>query len=262
VNLGLPLSDSITFIKGSPDQRYKAMTAPILPVSSPLTADLIWDTLIVPETAGFMPSADDEPLLWAEGRPLVVIRATRQGEAIFQHLLCNFSLEGSNAETQANLAILLYRFGEQVRDRKRAAYESLGEAYQEVPPISLLQPLSPESPLLMDASSAVFPSTVNSIESNRDFLNLRFPPFPGFMVFTQNEQELARFATHFADAREADFSKAVTAPLPKIDVRAEKLKLTRPLPYRYLFVLGVLALALGVWLLNPSSSSQSAFSMK
>ncbi len=252
--LTLPATNSITFIKQAKGAQKTALTEAILPSSSALLQDLIWDTLIVPKTARFTLSTKDETLLWAGNAPLISLRSTSYAGDIKQHLLCHFSLEGSNFQTQTNLAILFFRFAQRVREAKSVYFEDLGEVNQPLSNLSLPKPISPENPLVF--ISALNKESRPPISSNLDLRLLTLPATPDIITLKQGNQDVATIATHFADTREADFSKATTNKHPKLISKAEMRDATQPLPYSSLFILLLITICLLIWhLLAPKHST-------
>lgn len=248
--LTLPLSHSINFISPAKGRKVKIRTESLIPAASPLTRDLVWDTLLVPETPGFTPLTRDEVLLWAGTTPLLSLRVTSYGGEIHQHLLCHFPARGSNLQTQGNLGILFYRFMEQLREEKADYFREILEVNQSLRSLTLPSKLTEQSPLQLKSTLHYAPSYQKTVSTRADQINLRLPPEPNIITLTQGEKQVATLATHFADTREADFSAATTQIPETLVSSAEKLNSSKPLPYAFLLILFILLMALFIWALS------------
>ena len=256
--LRLPETNSITFVEGEKGRVSQVHTASILPTATFLTRDLVWDTLIVPETPVFPSSARDQVILWAGDVPLISLRVTNQGEDSSQHLLCHFSIEGSNIDTQANLAILFFRFAEHIREQKVAYFSEIAEVNQSLSTLSLPFELKEEIPLILESKLHYAPTYQRTISKSSDLRMLHLPSMPNIIALRQGDQRVATYATHFADTREADFSKAQRQERLSLVSESQRLQSSIPLPYHYLILLFLILLVLGIWWLQADKPQKIA----
>ncbi len=178
-----------------------------LATSHPLTDGLHWHDLWVRNSSpgeGAAPeqNADDHTLVWLQSAPLIRLSRTNGG----QRLIFNFDLKDSNAWQLPAFVILLHRFTERIRDGKTALRQANLETHQ-----SLKLATHPHQETLDMTIHAVWggPAQRQSVPLYQAAL-LRAPAEPAFIEVAQGAHILARDAVHFADAREADFTRAAS----------------------------------------------------
>ena len=227
----------------------------------PLTDGLNWQGLLVRQGIVVPPSPQDRTLVWQGERPLISLRTTPNGR---EQLLCHFDLITSNARKIPALAVLVHRFLESAR-RQKIAPESAN--------FDLRQRLAIACSVEKDAPGLERRHTdLSGVGATEKFPTaqarlLRAPSLPGFFSVSQGEMELLTAATHFADAREADFSaaKAFDELADAVAVQAESVHEADP-SWRLWLLLLLAALLTSWWFTRdrrqqppaPANQPQSA----
>ncbi|RYD73567.1 MAG: hypothetical protein EOP84_21320 [Verrucomicrobiaceae bacterium] len=187
-----------------------AVTAPVTVEKHPLTEGANWNGLLSPGPGDLGWSEMDQPLVWQQAKPLVLLR-TGNGA---RHLHINFDFEHSNAERLPAMVLLLSRFIEETQDRKIAPFAENFETYQVLP-----VPSSGTFELML-------PTQKSPVSGAASGASLRAPLQPGFFSVRSGTEELLRGAARFGDPRETDFQGAVSTA-SKLDknrlVRRENL---------------------------------------
>lgn len=193
-----------------------------LATSHPLTDGLHWHDLWVresPPLAGALPiveAINDQVLVWLQSVPLIRLSRVNGG----QQLMCNFALKDSNAWQLPAFVILLHRFTEHLRAAKTTLRQANLETHQ---PLNLAaEPMHhPSKTLDVTIRPAQGgPAQRRSVPLYQAAL-LRAPAEPAFVEVVQGDLTLARDAVHFADAREADFTR--TASLDHVSTHVTAL---------------------------------------
>jgi Aerotolerance regulator N-terminal len=156
--------------------------------SHPLTAELNWQGLLVPDGPRFAPQPGDQPLVWIGEVPAIFLRPSARGA----DLLLNFDPAQANASRHPAFILLLHRFAEDVRRALPVPWRGNFEAGQDL----ALAPAQREGAKLHVAGGAV--------EGER----MRAPRQPAFFEVQQGERVVLTGASHFADLPEADFRTA------------------------------------------------------
>lgn len=170
----------MTYLKGN-----------IVAEAHPLVAGLNWQSLLARESAPLPRDPTDRVLLWQGERPLIALRRTKEGA---RQLLCHFDLQTSNALKLPALAVLLHRFLESVREEKLA-------------PESANFDLRERLKIAWRAEGPPLKFGAEEVPVNQARL-LRAPAPPGVFDIKQGESMILHGASHFADTREADLSRA------------------------------------------------------
>ena len=179
----------------------------IVAEKSPLIDGLNWQSLLVRETIQLQRRDADTVLLWQGDRALIFLRETpASGELPASRQLCfNFDLRLSNAETQPSFIVMLHRFAEQLRASKVApATENLETAQ----PVALAAKTGAEAGDLrfetVDLAGKVLETEEKPAAASVQF---DAPLDSGFLRVRQGDTTLLEAGVHFADTREADFSR-------------------------------------------------------
>lgn len=236
----LPDTNAILFVE-DPTSAGKYLKGGILAEAHPLMDGINWQALLVRETLELSRQPSDRVLLWQEKRPLIFLR--ENGD---KRILCfNFDLRLSNATQQPAFIVLLHRFAESLRDRK-VAYESLN--------LETGQPLS----LATTSGIPIKASATDTFGKNRPAPGAgRALSIPGFMTIEQGDKIILNAATHFADTREADFSKTASAQ-PQEFTNASSLELhTSPDPFSRLWLVILLLALIVAWYFTSNKERKS-----
>jgi hypothetical protein len=193
-----------------------------------LTEDLGFSALLVGDRAALQPLPSDELLLSAAGRPLVVYRP--QGPK----LIVGFDLERSNAARVPAFVLMLHRFVAQVRAARPGREQDNVETGQ---------------PLAVAAQGALQVEQPDGSTATVDAAALRAPDGPGFFRVRQGNVERFVGAAHFADAAEADLTRAASLSDPVSRSAAATSTGTRESAWMPLVVvlLAGLVAADGIW---------------
>ncbi len=216
------------------------LTGQIVGEPHPLMDGLNWQGLLVREGIEIPVTARDRPLLWQGERSLITLRTAEAGQA---QLLCHFDLLTSNARRLPALAVLLHRFLEDARSRKIAAESANFDVRQRLviacDAHARAQPLQ----IAVEGGAAAKTELVPVSQARL----LRAPAEPAFFQVRQGGSVLLAGASHFADAREADFTEAKKFD-ELADVTAGQTEITHEAdPMWRLWLLLLLAALAGSW---------------
>lgn len=158
-----------------------------------LTRELNWTGLISNKPRALAVLESDSPLLWRGDAVLALQRRTRtaEGREVVQ-LFLNWDLSKSNAHRLPALLVMLHRYVELVRsqlDGERAGNYDLAQS------------------IALPASTTLNQLTLHQGSNAKPFIG-RAPEQPGFFEVKSPTQTLVHGAAQFADAREADLTKA------------------------------------------------------
>ncbi len=205
--------------------------APVLAENHALTRDLDWAGLLTPAATPLTLAPDDEPLLWKDGKPLALVRLDTQDDGRrTRRLLLAWNPAESSAARNPAVPVLLHRFVEDLRERKRAFHAANFETGQALP---IAFPAS--APRVLEAASGALP-----------FRN-RAPDEPGFFTLREGDETLLAGAVHFADTSEADFTAAESLDETASLRREAALKQTEADPYTPLWLVALLGCLLVSW---------------
>lgn len=233
----------------------KAAAAPylagqIVGESHPLMDGLNWQGLLVRQGVEIPVTTQDRPLLWQGERSLISLRTTEPGRS---QLLCHFDLASSNARKLPALAVLLHRFLEDVRSRKVASEAANFDVRQRL--VVACDTHAAAQPLqwVVEDGAAAKAQPVPVSQARL----LRAPAMPAFFEVRQGGAVLLSGASHFADAREADFTEAKKFD-ELADVSAEQTETTHEADsmWRLWLLLLLAALAGSWWFTRQAASSQ------
>ncbi len=189
-----PAASLVLMNQGQAPRRF--LSGPIVAANHPLVAELDWQGLIARSTPSMPRREGDLALLWQGDRPLLLLR----DGAGRRQLLVNFDVLHSNAPRLPAFVVLVHRFAAWIREGKIAA---------ELRNLELGQPLA----LACHTEADAFPLEI-ATKGDRSSIpahqarQLRAPEVPGFFRVSQGGALLLDASAHFADVREADFSKA------------------------------------------------------
>lgn len=202
--------DRDAVILGSFGGSRAALTAPVTTEQHPLVDGANWNGLLSPGPGDVTWAPEDQPLVWQQGKPLVVLR--NQNGARRLHL--NFDFEHSNADRLPATVLLLSRFLLETQARKLSPFAENFETHQALP-----IPASGNFELATDSGGEKVAGTLTGA-------TFRAPLQPGFFSVRSGKEQLLRGAARFGDPREADFRNAVST-VSKLDrgrlVRRENL---------------------------------------
>lgn len=219
LNPELPPKPACLFVYGDSDPAAgpaPLMTGAVLVERHPLTDGLNWQSLLCRESVSIPPLESDEPLVWQGNRALVFLRGPER-----ERRLCfNFDFPGSNARRLPATIVTLHRFLEETRRGMIAEEHLLAECGQALNPVADTGADAP--PLTVVTEFASGKKLERLLPVSQAGLT-RAPDEPGFLEVRQGDRLLLRAAAHFADVREADFSKAETRADLR-EARAETLK--------------------------------------
>lgn len=205
--------------------------APVLAENHPLTRDLDWAGLLTPSATPLTLAPDDEPLLWKDGRPLALVRLDTQDDGRrSRRLLLAWNPAESSAARNPAIPVLLHRFVEDLRERKRAFHSGNYETGQ-----VLRLPFPAAAPRALEIDGTALP-----------FRN-RAPEEPGFFTLREEDEVLLAGAAHFADTTEADFTSAETMDATADLRRESALKQTEADPHTPLWLIALLGCLLFSW---------------
>ena len=206
----LPEGDAIVMVDET-TQSQKYLRGGIVAEKHPLMDGINWQSLLVRESIQIELLQSDEVLLWQGNRPLIALRANsvfadpneRTTKRVRQ-LIFNFDLTLSNAANLQSTVVLLYRFSQELRDRKVAHEATNTEAGQPIKlathqgpdadPLEYVR-LGPDGSALEDGVEVIPLSQVRFLQA---------PEEPGFFHIKQGDEVLLESGCHFADTREAD----------------------------------------------------------
>ena len=155
-----------------------------------LTRDLSWSGLLCGRPYELTVGDDDKPLLWKGDRVLAMLSHRRAADGrTVQRLALNWDLGGSNAARVPAVLVMLQRFVEMVREKKREPWAGNFEAAQKLELPDLNAPR-----LSCNGQTANFAG--------------RTPEKPGFFEISADGKTFVSGAAQFADTRESDFRNA------------------------------------------------------
>lgn len=165
-----------------------------------LLEGLNWQQLIISEEERLSLKINDIPLLWLDKVPILFLRELSDGIELKQQLIFNFDIERSNIMKQDAFALLLYRYLESQRDRKKVPLVSSTELGQTLD-IALFNKIEDLTLSTLDLSGKVIKQ--QTLKASADLIS---PNTAGFYTVHQGEKLLLTAANHFADTAEADLS--------------------------------------------------------
>jgi len=205
-------SDNPPYLKGS-----------IVEENQRILRDLNFQGLLVQgASAGFSPQDNDEVIIWAGSRPLIMLRESLNAE----QLIVNFDPALSNASRLPSFILLLHRMVEGVRDRIIGFEQRNADAGQIIP-----LTFDPHAGKVTGKGMGLaIPEDISSsVATNQTIFmtTVRAPYFPKHAQIVQGPSNLLSVAAQFADTREADFSTAATQDttttrLPEIQKRTSR----------------------------------------
>ncbi len=205
--------------------------APVLAENHLLTRDLDWAGLLTPAATPLSLAPNDEPLLWKDGKPLALVRQDTQDDGrVTRRLLLAWNPAESSAARNPAMPVLIHRFVEDLRARKRAHHSANFECGQTIP---LGFPAEAPRTLALDNATQPF--------------HQRAPDEPGFFVVREGDEVVLSGAAHFGDPREADFNAAESLDETSAMRRQSALKQTETDPFTPLWVLALLGCLLAAW---------------
>lgn len=203
---------------------------PVLADSHPLTRDLDWASLLTPAATDLTLSTLDQPLLWKGSRPLALIRPdTQEDGSSTLRLLLGWNPLASSAARNPAVLVLLHRFVEDLRQRKRQPFTANFETDQ---PLSFDFPT--KAPRTLHTTTAVP-------------FRQRTPVLPGFFEVKEGTDLLLSAAASFGDTREADFSRAASFDETATLRRESALRQSEVDPFTPVWLLGLIACLLASW---------------
>lgn len=201
LNPVLPAKPALVFVRDA-RKDLPVLDGEIIPEVDPLVDGLNWQSLICLDTNRIPIKASDESLLWQKDRSLIF----RRGDGATQQLLFNFDFRHANAHKLPAFIVLVHRYFEIIRNqlpihetRNCETGERLQVACEmgdEVPPLKL--------------SWKQNGSEKSVLVKSHQVTLVKAPGIPSEFRIHQGEKELMHGSSHFADTREADFSKAST----------------------------------------------------
>lgn len=198
----------------------------------PLTRDLNWMALLGPAPRTMTRMANDTPLLWQGAETAAVLRTWPR----HRQLVLNLDLMHGNAPRVPAFVLLLHRFVEQARQTiPGERFENL-ECGQ-----SLASSLPP-------ASSGVL--ALRGPDGKSVSPALRAPAQPGFFEVTSGKERVLAAAAFFADAREADFTKAEPLDTTALLRAASRLMNSEDDRWKPLWITLAAACLIGAWALQ------------
>lgn len=228
------------FLKTSGENR-PALKGNIVAEAHPLVEGLNWQGLIARDLPLVDRTVHDRVLLWQGERPLILLREMPSGG---RQLICEFDLEKSNARRLPALAVMLHRFLESLR-RGLVVPESVNFDVRQRLELAWKSGEKAGELRVVGNPGGETESVVELLRSRAGFA--RAPARPGFFEVWQDDLRLLNGAAHFADAREADLSAAMSYDgLP--GVVAEQVEVLYEADPRWrLWLMGLLAALLGSW---------------
>ncbi len=233
----LPPGNSIIFVEDS-TRAGAYLKGGIVAERHAFLDNLNWQSLLIRETIELDRNSTDTVLLWQDKRPLIFLREmpANEGQSTSRQLCFNFDLRLSNAANQPAFIVLLHRFAESIREAKVAPSSAMLETGQ---PIRITA--APDLPLRFNATDAEG-KALPIPESTT-----RAPLIPGFLTIRQQDTTLLDAAVHFADTREADFSKCGTSGDVESASQSTIERHTRPDPYWRVWILLLIVALLVSW---------------
>lgn len=251
----LPATHAIVFAQ-DPHPGAAYQTGLLVAEPGPLMDGVNWQGLLVRQRLPLPSRPNDRVLLWQGEQPLILHRRAEEGR---QQLLFNFDLHTSNARRLPALAVLLYRFLEQVRAEKVAPAAMNVVAGQKLELARRLGAGAPplewrEEPLTSSEAEKLVPPVMRERPAT-DLL--RAPVVPGFFHVSQGGQPLLTAAAYFADPQESDFTAAATTDnLEGIAAALAEQHTMADTPWRLWVGVLMAALLLSWWMQAPRAESR------
>lgn len=241
--LGTPtLGNAVQFVVNNSGESEPFDPAWTVAENHPLTRDLNWMGLLTSRPIELTLTENDEPLLWKGSRLLALLRHERTEEGRpFRRLLLGWDLVQSNAARHPAVLVMLHRFIETVREAKSEEWAGNFETGEAVKVAGFKELAgggeAPALPQLM----------LHPEEGDASAFGGRVPERVGFFEVHEGRRPVLHGATHFADAREADFREA--EPLDTVEQRRWEaaLKQTESDPWTPLWMLLLLGCLLTAW---------------
>lgn len=232
------LTNNAICFNNIPTKNAKYLTGNILAEKHPLIDGLNWQSLLIRDVPPIPHTAKDQVLLWQGNRALIFLRPTPNKK---QALIFNFDITLSNFNKSESAVVLLYRFLNNIRNAKLTHQQSITETAQ---PLNIITPtITPENPLTITIQNLTNNKTTTKKYTSKT--KLYAPIKPCYFNIKQGETNILTAANHFADTREADFSKCQTQYLPASTHASAVFTHTSGDPYwRYWILLTIAALAL------------------
>lgn len=201
-SLGGPEGNAFLMLSDPEAGQAPVETGAIAVENHPLMDGLNWQGLLVRGASKVARRNEDQVLLWAGERALVILR--ERGDT--RQLLLNFDPIQSNATRLPAFVVVIHRFLESLRERKvglEARNVETGQALE-----FAFQRGEQAAPLTVRYTRDG--KTAATEVSHAEAKLIAAPTRPGHFEIRQGEQTLLRSAAYFADAREADLSGATT----------------------------------------------------
>ena len=213
-------------------QTSRKLNSQITPSSHHITRDLSWNTLRVVRSGQLTPSKQAEILLYQEQHPLIWLEETAYGSQLIQ----DFSLPRSNAMKNPSYIILFRRMIEHLRQQSDG-YEQRNFEAGEV------------FPSRYDLNTQV--SAKNALNGREQIISWpqHFSGTPSWITIADNTGVISRYASHFAEVREADFSHAAseTSILSKPQIAKQDIQDTTNKALEFPLLLAALLALLTSW---------------
>ena len=237
----------VVFVKAGDGAAAAPMRGVVLVERHPLTQDLNWQAVAAEAVPGVAMREGDEVLVWIGDRALVMLRG---GESRRQ-LIFNFDPARSNALRQPAMVVTLLRFLEDRRGRvprEEVANVDCGQLVDQPLGLGSGDPAVEMTWETVGVGGVVGKAEERSVAAERAAV-LRAPEEPAFFKVRQGGRTVLTAAAGFRDAREADFSKAVTKREVEAVREALSERHSQADGHWRLWVLVLLGLLLGSWLL-------------
>lgn len=201
LNPVLPAKPALVFVRDA-RKDLLVLDGDIIPEVDPLVDGLNWQSLICLDTNRIPMKAADESLLWQKDRSLIF----RRGEGASLQLLFNFDFRHANAHKLPAFIVLVHRYFETIRSHLPIHETRNCETGERLLLACEFGEAAPPLKLSWQQNGSEKSASIKSHQATL----VRAPGIPGEFRVHQGEKELMHGASHFADTREADFSKAAT----------------------------------------------------
>ncbi len=234
----LPTKPAIVLTRDS-RKELPMLSGEILAEAHPLVTGLNWQSLLCLDATRIPQRKTDVGLLWQGERSLLFLR----GEGMAQQLFINFDLRFANAHKLPAFVVMLHRFMEEVRGKLPLHEVRNCENGERLKLACNQDEKAAELKLIWQTTAG---------EQTKNFPTrqvglIQAPATAGEFKVMQGKHELLRGSSHFADTREADFSKAGSRN-DLIGTKAALIeRLGREDSYWRLAVLVILGVALASW---------------
>jgi hypothetical protein len=234
----LPTKPAIVLTRDS-RKELPMLSGEILAEAHPLVTGLNWQSLLCLDATRIPQRKTDTGLLWQGERSLLFLR----GEGVAQQLFINFDLRFANAHKLPAFVVMLHRFMEDVRSRLPLHEVRNCENGERLKLACNQDEKAAELKLIWQTAAG---EQTKSYPTRQASL-IQAPATAGEFKVMQGSQELLHGASHFADTREADFSKAGSRN-DLIGTKAALIeRMGREDSYWRLAVLALLGVALASW---------------